>query len=492
MMPSMRTVLSLSLATALAGCSLAPTYERPAAPVEAAYPTGPAYERGPAQGQGVQGAAADVGWRDFFRDPLLQRLIELSLSGNRDLRVAALNVEAARAQYRIQRAEVLPTFGGAGQASAQRTPGDLTQSGNPVISRSYQVGVAASWEIDLFGRLRSLSEAALQSYLAQDETRIAAQLSLIAETASAYLALRADQELLGLTRETLKSQQASYELVRQSYDHGVATELDLSQAETALRTAERNQAQYLRQVAQDRNALALLIGQPLPADVADQLDRAGELPDEVLPLELPPGLPSDLLERRPDIRAAEHQLRAANANIGAARAAFFPTISLTGSAGTASASLGGLFDAGSGAWSFAPQITMPIFAGGSLLAGLDLAEVQKRIEIARYERAIQSGFREVADALAGRGTLDEQIRSQRLLVEASQRAYAVSQQRFQAGVDSYLSVLDSQRSLYTAQQTLITTRLARLTNLIDLYRSLGGGWSEHTVTAPQAPAGQAG
>lgn len=336
----MRTLLSLAVATALAGCSLAPTYERPQAPVDAAYPSGPAYG---APGQAAAGApaAADVGWRDFFGDPLLQELLALSLANNRDLRVAALNVEAAR----------------------------LNPSGQAGISRSYQVGASLStWELDLFGRIRSLSEQALQLYLAQDETRLATQLTLVAETANAYLTLRADQELLALTRQTLAAQQESYKLTRQSYDLGVATELDLSQAEISLRTAERNLSQYTRMAAQDRNALVLLVGQPLPAGIGAQLDQAVALPDGVVLADLPAGLPSDLLARRPDIRAAEHQLQAANASIGAARAAFFPRISLTGSAGTASASLGGLFDAGSGAWSFAPQISVPIFAGGALRA----------------------------------------------------------------------------------------------------------------------------
>jgi len=474
----MRTLLSLAVATALAGCSLAPTYERPQAPVDAAYPSGPAYG---APGQAAAGApaAADVGWRDFFGDPLLQELLALSLANNRDLRVAALNVEAARAQYRIQRADLAPSVGVGGTGSVQRTPAsrfDLNPSGQAGISRSYQVGASLStWELDLFGRIRSLSEQALQLYLAQDETRLATQLTLVAETANAYLTLRADQELLALTRQTLAAQQESYKLTRQSYDLGVATELDLSQAEISLRTAERNLSQYTRMAAQDRNALVLLVGQPLPAGIGAQLDQAVALPDGVVLADLPAGLPSDLLARRPDIRAAEHQLQAANASIGAARAAFFPRISLTGSAGTASASLGGLFDAGSGAWSFAPQISVPIFAGGALRASLDLAKIQKDIGIARYEQAIQSGFREVSDALAGRGTLQEQIRSQELLVQANQRAYDLSQQRYQQGIDNYLSVLDSQRSLYTAQQTLVETRLARLSNLIQLYKALGGG-----------------
>ena len=475
--------LGLALALALAGCTLAPEYERPAAPVDSAYPSGPAYgENGQGARSGV--AAADMGWRDFFADPLLQRLISTALQANRDLRVAALNVQEARAQYRIERASLLPGVGIGGQGTVQRLPGDLTQSGQSGISRTYQVGGSIpAWELDLFGRIRSLSDQALQLYLAQDETRTATQLSLIAETASAYLTLRADQELLELTRSTLAAQQDSYSLTRQSYEVGVATELDLSQAEIALRTAERNLSEYTRRVAQDRNALTLLVGQPLADDVAARLARATTLSDDVMPHTLPVGLPSDLLARRPDIRAAEHQLQAANANIGAARAAFFPRISLTGSAGSASSSLDGLFDAGSGAWSFMPSITVPIFAGGALRASLDAATVRKDIRVAQYEKSIQTAFREVSDALAGRGTLQTQIAAQRQLVDASQRAYTLAQQRFDLGVDNYLSVLDAQRSLYSSQQALVEMRLARLTNLVSLYRALGGGWTEHTVTA---------
>lgn len=481
MKPIIRTLLSLAVTAALAGCSLAPAYERPEAPVDAAYPAGPAYgQAGP--GAASAGQAADIGWRDFFTDPLLQQLIELSLHNNRDLRVAALNVEAARAQYRIQRADLLPGVGAAGTGSVQRLPADLNQSGQAGISRHYQVGGAVTaWELDLFGRVRSLSDKALETYLAQDETRVAAQLSLVAEVANAYLTLRADQELLELTRETLNSQRDSYKLTNQSFEAGVATALDLSQAEITLRTAERNLSQYTRQSARDRNALVLLVGQPLSADISARLDQSIRLDDGMMPVQLPVGLPSDLLARRPDIRAAEHLLKASNANIGAARAAFFPAISLTGSAGTASSSLGGLFDAGSGAWSFAPQIIMPIFAGGSLWANLELSKVQKNIQIAQYEKSIQAGFRDVADALAGRGTLDEQLQAQALLVAASQRAYDLSEQRFRQGVDSYLNVLDSQRSLYTAQQNLVDTRRERLSNLVTLYKALGGGWSGQSV-----------
>nr|WP_304488817.1 AdeC/AdeK/OprM family multidrug efflux complex outer membrane factor [Bordetella sp. 15P40C-2] len=488
-----RPFMLAALTAALAGCSLAPTYERPDSPVSATYPTGEAYvPPRPAQGPAAQAPVADIGWRDFYADPLLQQLISMALSANRDLRVAALNVEQARAQYRIQRADALPSVGVGGEGSVQRVPADLSSTGSSAINRSYQVGAAASWELDLFGRIRSLSDQALENYLAQDETRIAAQLALIAETASAYLTLRADQELLALTQSTLASQQQSYDLVKQSYDLGVATALDLSQAEASLRTAQRNQAEYTRRVAQDRNALVLLAGQPLPEDIAARLNQAKTLPDNVVPAALPPGLPSDLLMRRPDIRAAEHQLRGANAYIGAARAAFFPRISLTGSAGTASSSLGGLFDAGSGAWSFAPSISVPIFAGGALRAELDVAKVRKNIQIAQYERAIQVAFREVADALAGQGTLENQIEAQGLLVAAYQRAYDLSQSRFDQGIDDYLSVLDSQRSLYTAQRTMVETRLARLTNLVTLYRVLGGGWTESTIASqPEQSTGAA-
>ena len=314
-----------------------------------------------------------------------------------------------------------------------------------------------------------------------DETRIATQMSLVSEVASAYLTLRADQELLRLTSDTLATQKRSYDLTTQLVEAGNSTQLDLRRAEIALRTAEANRAAYTRQAAKDRNALVLLLGQPLTPELSRQLDEAVALPDDIVPTDLPSGLPSELLARRPDIRAAEQMLIGANANIGAARAAFFPTISLTGSAGTASASLDGLFDSGSRAWSFLPQITLPIFRGGALRANLDVAQVQKRIEIANYEKSIQAAFAEVADGLAGKRTLDEQIRSEQLLVAASQKAYQLAEQRFQEGVDDNLTLLDAQRTQYGAQQTLVRTRLTRLNNLIHLYKALGGGWTEHTV-----------
>jgi len=472
----------LTLISALAGCSFTPTYERPAAPVSASYPSGKAYLDRPSSTGDTAIAVSNIGWKDFYADPLLQQLIGMALSENRDLRMAALNVESARAQYRIQRSDVLPSVGVGADGTVQRLPGDLSGSGSDTINRAYQVGAVAAWELDLFGRLRSLSEQALETYLAQDETRTAVQLALIAETAKAYLTLRADQALLALTQSTMASQEDSYRLTKQSYDAGVATELDLSQAEASLRTAQRDLADYTRRVAQDRNALIVLVGQPLPADVSASLDQLTTLPDDVVPSYLPAGLPSDLLVRRPDIRAAEHQLRAANASIGAARAAFFPTISLTGSAGTASASLGGLFDAGSGAWSFMPSISVPIFAGGALRANLDVAQLRKQTQIANYERSIQIAFREVSDSLAAQGTIQRQITAQQLLVDAYQRAYDLSRQRFDQGIDGYLSVLDSQRSLFAAQQVLVETRLFRLNNLVTLYQVLGGGWTATSAT----------
>lgn len=468
----------LALLGVLSACSLAPKYERPPAPVAATYPSGPAY--------GDVGIAthntADIGWRDFLRDPLLHELITLSLANNRDLRKAALNVEAARAQYRIQRADLLPRIGATADGSSQRQPADLSSSGASTINRSYQVAGIVSWEIDLWGRIRNLSEQALSTYLALDETRTAAELSLVAEVAHAYLTLRADQELLNLTRQTRDTQQRSFALTTQLVEVGNANRIDLRRAEIALRTAQANLALYTRQAARDRNALVLLLGQPLTPELSRQLDMAVTLVDEIVPTDLPAGLPSDLLARRPDLRAAEHRLRGANASIGAARAAFFPTISLTGSFGTASTSLNNLFNAGSDAWSFMPRITLPIFQGGALQASLDVAQLRQRIEIASYEQAIQVAFTEVANGLAGKRTLDEQMQSQQLLVNASKKAEELASLRFTEGVDDNLSLLDTQRTLYGSQQMLVQTRLARLGNLIDLYKSLGGGWKEHTQT----------
>lgn len=471
-------VAALLFPALLAGCTMAPAYERPVAPVSTAFPAGAAYGGAAPVAGAASVATADLGWRDVFNDPLLAQLVERSLANNRDLRVAALNVESARAGYRIQRSELLPNLAVGVDASAQRLPDPLFYN-----RRTYQAGATVSaWELDLWGRIRSLSDAAQQSYFALEETRTAAQLSLVAEVANAYLTLRADQELLRLARDTLAAERASHALTKQLVDVGQLAQLDLGRAEVALRTAEADMSAYTRLAAQDRNALVVLLGEPLTDELSRQLDAADTLPDGLVAESLPAGLPSDLLVRRPDIRAAEHRLRGANADIGAARAAFLPSISLTGSAGTASADLDGLFSAGSGAWSFMPRISMPIFRLGAIKANLDRAEVRKRIEVATYEKSIQVAFREVADGLAGQGTLDAQLLSERKRVEASRKSHSLSEQRFRAGEDDNLALLDAQRSLYAAEQSLVRTRLLRLTNLIDLYKALGGGWTERTAS----------
>jgi multidrug efflux system outer membrane protein len=458
-----------------------PDYIRPPLSIAGIWPSGPAY--GVAEAPGADRAAAvDLGWRDVFRDPRLQALIALALESNRDLRVAALNVEAARAQYQIQRADMFPHIDASASALNERIPAKLSTTGMSMISRDYSIGLGfTSYELDVFGRVRSLEEQALEQYFAQEETRTSVQITLVAEVANAYLTLLADQELLQLTGDTLYSQQQSYELTKLSYQQGVANELDLRQAETSVRTAETNLAQYTRQVAQDRNALSLLVGQPLPESLEAGLAQERRLDDAALLAGLPVGLPSQLLERRPDIRAAEHALKAANANVGAARAAFFPSISLTATDGTAGTSLSQLFTGASRTWTFAPQIRVPIFEGGALEAGLDAAKVQKTIQVAQYEKAIQVAFREVADALAARGTLGDQVRAQEALVDASAARYRLSEMRFRSGVEGYLNTLDAQRTLYGSQQTLIATRLSRLSNIVSLYKALGGGWSEHTA-----------
>ncbi|KVZ46717.1 multidrug transporter, partial [Burkholderia ubonensis] len=417
-------------------------------------------------------AATDIGWREFFVDPRLQRLIEIALNNNRDLRVAVLNIAAARAQYQITRADLFPKLDAVGTGDRQRLPNALTAVPGRNITTTYNVGLQASWELDLFGRIQSLKDQALAKYLATAQARKASEIALVAQVADQYLTVLSTDDLLKVTENTLKTAQASYDLTKLKFDNGTGSELDLRQAQTIVETALANQQAQARARAQAVNALVLLIGQPLPDDLPPglPLDAQNFLTD------IPAGLPSDLLTRRPDIMEAEQSLLAANANIGAARAAFFPRISLTGAFGTASPTLGGLFKAGTAAWSFAPQITMPIFEGGANLANLDLANVQKRIEIANYEKAIQSAFREVSDGLAARGTYDQQIAALQRNEHAQQRRYDLSDLRYKNGVDSYLSVLTAQTDLYAAQQTLINARLARWTNLVDLYRSLGGGW----------------
>jgi multidrug efflux system outer membrane protein len=472
-----RAFAALMLAIA-AGCSLQPTYERPVAPVAGSYPSGAAYK--PAQaGAGLP--AAEIDWRDFLRDARLQRLVEIALANNRDLRVAMLNVEQVRAQYRIQRASLAPQVGGFADASRSHTPAGVAASGKASTSQTYEVGVSAAWEIDFFGRLRSLNDAALQRYFASDQARRAARILLVSQVADQYLTVLAFDEQLAVTQQTERSARESYDIVKLQFDTGTATELALRQAQTVVEQAQADHAARLRGRAQAENALVLLVGQALPADLPPPVPLAAQ---NIL-ADIPAGLPSDLLTRRPDILEAEAMLRASNANIGAARAAFFPRITITGLLGLASPALSGLFAAGNTVWSATPSLTVPIFNAGALAASLDVAKIQKNIDIARYEKAIQVAFREVADGLAARGTYDDQLAAVGRLAQAQQRALELSDFRYRNGVDSYLSVLTAQEGYSNAQLAVVATRLQRLTSLVDLYRALGGGWSAGTDPALQ-------
>ncbi len=472
-----RTAIALGLASglllSLAGCAtMAPEYTRPAPPVPSAWPAGPAYKEGVAKSDKP---VADIPWQEFFVDPQLRKVISLALENNRDLRVAALNIERSRALYQIQRSDLFPKVDATAAGSVQRVPADLSSTGRAVTAEQYSVGLGiSSYEVDLFGRVRSLKDQALEQYLATEQARRSVQISLVSQVAATYLALAADRERLQLAKDTLTSQQESYKLTRSRFEAGVSSALDLHQAQTSVDTARVDIARFTTLAAQDENGLNLVVGAPVSADL---LPKA--LSETLIPLkEVPPGLPSDVLLSRPDILQAEGLLKGANANIGAARAAFFPRITLVSSVGFGSDELGGLFKGDSFAWSFAPRITLPIFDAGSNKANLTVAEVDREIAVAQYEKAIQTAFREVADALAQRGTIDDQLTAQQSLTDATSQSYLLSQARYEKGVDSYLNVLDSQRSLYGAQQGLITVRLSRLANLVTLYKALGGGGSE--------------
>lgn len=497
-----RAALGLATLCAVTGCTLEPRYERPALPVQDSWPDAdrPAGAAIAAHVASVPlAAAADLGWRDFFADPALQRLIETALANNRDARVAAINVAAARAQYQVQRANLFPTIDATLSESVLRTPASVLAAQTPgvggaatatqssgVVTRSFSAGVGfTAYELDVFGRLRSQSRAALEQYFGYVEIRRSTVITLVAEVANAWLTVLADRELLRVTRDTLQSQQASYDLTRRSLSAGVGTALTLRQAETSVATARANSAVYTRQLAQDGHALVLLLGAPIPAD----LPSGATIDGERLVEDLPAGVPSELMTRRPDVLAAEHNLVAANASIGAARAAFFPSISLTGSYGSTSVQLSKLFDSGSRSWSFSPHVNIPIFAGGANIANLTLAKEQRNSYVATYEKTIQTAFREVSDALVARTTLTDQLQAQTELEVASRDAYRLADMRFKGGVDSYLTVLDSQRTLYGAQQGLVTVKLSRLQNLVTLYKALGGGWNE-TTAAPAVAQGE--
>ena len=453
----------------LTGCgTLAQKYTRPEVPTPSVWPSGPAYKD--AANKPSEPAATDIPWRDFFTNAQLQKVIELALANNRDLRVAALTVEKTRAIYQIQRSELLPTVNASATASKERVPGIISGTGQFETVKLYNVNLGISaWELDFFGYIRSLEEQALQEYLATEQARRSAQISLVSEVAMVYLTIAADRGNLNLARSTLETQQGVYDLIRRQYEVKLANELDLRRAQTQVDAARGDVARYTQLVAQGQNALNLLAGSPVPEDLLPP-DLASVSP----PKDISPGLSSEVLLRRPDIMAAEHQLKGAYAFIGAARAAFFPRIALTTAVGTTSDELSGLFSSGSGTWIFAPQVTMPIFDARTWAAYRVSKAVQK-IAMTQYEKAIQTAFREVADVLAVRGTVDQQVAAQQSIVDSAQQIYRLSNQRYTNGIDSYLGVLYAQRSLYGAQQGLIFLQLAKLANEVRLYAVLGGG-----------------
>ncbi|WP_298826251.1 efflux transporter outer membrane subunit [uncultured Piscinibacter sp.] len=460
-----RRTLAALAAALLTGCAnLAPRYERPAAPVADRFPNA-------AEAQADATPAAELDWQRFFADERLQRLIALALANNRDLRIAALNIEATRAQAAARDADRWPTVN-AGLAGS-RTP---TASGG--INSLYTAGLqVTAYEIDLFGRLRNLSDAAAAQVLASEEARRAVQISLVAAVANAHIALAADEALLELTKRTLATREDTHRLIKLRFDNGASSELDLHQSESLLEAARASFAQATRQRALDENALVLLIGQPLPPELPPALPvEAAGLPT------LPVGLPAEVLARRPDVRQAEQQLIAAQANIGAARAAFFPRITLTGSVGLASGELSGLFKSGSSAWSFAPQLLQPIFDAGRNQGNLELARASREIAVARYERAIQVAFREVADALAGRATLGEQLDASQRQLEAERSRSRLVELRYRNGAASHLELLDAQRSLFAAEQALVQLQAQSAQNLATLYKVLGGGWRQESAS----------
>lgn len=454
----------------LAGCAARiPQYTRPVAPVPASWPSA---QVAGTSAQANEKAVAQTPWSEYFADAQLRQLITLALVNNRDLRVAALNIERTRALYQIRQADLLPKVDGSAGAVFQRLPEDFSGSGQAKTTEQYTVGLGVSaYELDLFGRVRSLKAQALEQFLATEVARRAVQISLISQVASGYLTLAGDREHLKLAEDTLANQQASHKLTESRFRAGIVTGLAVSQAQSAVEVARVDIARYQALVAQDENGLALVVGAPVPAELLP-----ATLSENLSAVkEVSPGLSSTVLLDRPDLLQAENLLKGYQANIGAARAAFFPRITLVSSVGFGSGELSDLFSHGSLAWSFAPKVTLPIFDVSSNQANLKVAEVDRDIAVAQYEKAIQTAFREVADGLAQRATITEQLAAQQALVAANGESLRLSQARFDQGVDSYLSVLDSQRSLYGAQQNLITVRLARLANLVTLYKVLGGG-----------------
>ena len=463
-----KLILIVGIVALLTGCTLAPKYTKPEAPVPSSWPSGPAYK----ETQTTPGApvATDLKWQEFFTDERLQKIIETALNNNRDLRIASLTVERARALYRIQRNELFPTVNAVGSGGKERVPANLSISGSSYTAEQYSVNLGiSSWEIDFFGRIRSLEKRALEEYFATEEARRSAHILLVSEVANAYLTLAADRETLKLTQSTLETQRAAYDLIRLRYEKGLATGLDLRQAQTQVDAARVDIARYIQLVALDENALNLLVGLPVSRDLLPEA-----LNTVTPPKEISPGTSSEVLLHRPDILSAENLLKAAHANIGAARAALFPRITLTTAFGTASDELSGLFKAGRDTWNFSSQIVLPIFDARTWSA-LKVSKVEREIALAQYEKAIQAAFREVADALAQRGNVGDQMEAQQSLVNATAETYRLANLRYTKGIDSYLGVLDAQRSLHASQTGLIAIRLANLANQMRLYAVLGGG-----------------
>ena len=468
-------ILAVLFVVAFAGCTLAPKYHRPATVIAPTWPQGPGYSKTETKPAAVP--VADIGWRDFFRDPHLQQLIELALTNNLNLRIAVLNVEQYRALYRVQRNELIPTVNVNANGTRQRIPFGFAGQGQSTTYNQFNVNLGvAQYELDLFGRVRSLKKQALETYFATEEAQKSAQIALVAQVGAAYLTECEVSEQLTVERQTLKAAQKNYDLTERSYRAGVLSALDVSTAATQLQTARAAVAGYEQQLAQARDNLVFLVGLPLPKE----LSAPKPFNPQICLADIPAGLPSDLLERRPDVLEAEHQLKAANANIGAARAAFFPTITLTGSGGTESTTLEGLFAPGSEAWNFSPQIVWPIFAAGTAWNELQAVKAAKRIEVANYQSAVQTAFREVADDLAARATIQTQLTANQALVKADQKTYQLTEASFKGGVDSALDVLIAQQALDGARQNFIQTEYSRLFNLINLYQALGGGWRENS------------
>lgn len=466
------SLTALSAALVLAGCSFAPVYERPAAPVA---------EQFDALTPGVESSSLDqLGWQTFFTDPQLHALIQLALVNNRDLRIAVDRIAEAQAQFGVVQSDRFPSIGAGANAQVTRNPADLRQGGpdSPAISRYFQAGVAAtSFELDFFGRIRNLSEAAYEQFLATEQAQRTVRINLIAQLAEAYFRMRTAEQLYDLTQSTFASRERSYKLVKLRYDVGSASDLELNQAIMQVESAKADAQQMERAQKQAFNALTLLVGTPIP----DDLPAAAAFGKEQVVADIPVGLPSSLLERRPDILAAEHQLKAAYANVGAARAAFFPNISITGMLGFASPSLGALFDSGRTFWQYAPQISTPIFSGGALRGNLDLAKARQSIAVSTYEKSIQVAFKEVADALAGEQTYAEQLDALRATEKAAAETVRLANLRYETGIDSFLQVQTAEINLYAAQQRFVQTGMESLLNRVMLYKALGGGWQLDSI-----------